>query len=95
MVDSFTANGLDMYFSLSWSLTAVVLCSAPNSSVLLGRVDEEVGVPRGDSSGLPAGVWSIWALSQPHQSCQRGFPLSAFALGQQEVEFSLEVGARS
>ena len=62
MVDPVTAvaKGLDMYFSLSWSLIAVVLCSAPNSSVLLGRVDEELGASRGESSGLPSGVWSIW-----------------------------------
>jgi hypothetical protein len=45
VVDLFTATALDMYFSLSWSLIAVVLCSAPTSTVPLLRMDEEFGAP--------------------------------------------------
>lgn len=53
------------------------------------RIDEELGFPR----------WAVriafetlvhLALSQPHGSCQRAFPLSAFALEQRLVEFSRE-----
>ena len=93
MVDSFTATALDMYFSLSWSVIAAVLCSAPSSTVPLVRMDEELGVSRGESSGLPSRVWSIWRYTTA-PVVPTSLSIDRIRSRATEFEFSREVGAR-